>query len=496
MHTPAPLRASAAPGTAVSGTAASGIAASGTPGASGRPRIAVVGAGVAGLTAAYLLRQRYDVTLYEADDRLGGHAHTHDVCDSAGNDIRVDTGFIVHNDRTYPYLTRLFDELDIATADTEMSMSVRCHGCGLEYAGAKRLGGVFARPTSALRPRFLHTLTQIPRFHRAARALLADPRAGDGPTLGAFLSAGRFSSHFVHHFAYPLVSAVWSCGPELAADYPARYLFRFLDHHGMLSVSGSPQWRTVVGGSRTYVERAAKELAAVRTSTPVRALRRTDGGVSVRDADDQIEHFDGAVVATHPDQALRLLESPTGTERELLGAFRYSVNPTVLHTDSAVLPRAPRARASWNYTLPSCTPEPGAVRVSYDLTRLQHLSTPDTFIASLNTGEVDPDRIVRDMTYEHPIFTPESVAVQDRMPELNAGAIAFAGAYQGWGFHEDGCRSGVEAARHFGVAGLGGPAPVAGRAAGQSAAGEAPVADIAAQAPAVEGEADPAGVPG
>jgi predicted NAD/FAD-binding protein len=417
-----------------------------------RGRIAVIGAGVSGLTAAYLLQRRYDVTLYEADPRLGGHAHTQDVADSSGRSLAIDTGFIVHNDRTYPHLRRIFGELGVQTAPTEMSMSVRCLGCGLEYAGAKRLPGVFAQPRSAANPRFLATLAQIPKFHRRARALLADTGAGDGPTLSRFLHDGRFTRHFIHHFAYPLVSAVWSCGPELAGEYPARYLFRFLDHHGMLTVSGSPTWRTVVGGSRTYVERAVKELSAVRTSTPVRTLRRTAAGVEIRDDDDQVETFAGAVVATHADQALRLLADPSPVERETLGAFGYSINPTILHTDESVLPRAVRAQASWNYTLPSCTPSPGAVRVSYDMNRLQGLTSPDRFVVTLNDrGDVPEAKVLRRMSYQHPIYTPSAVAAQAQLPGLSRDGIAFAGAYHGWGFHEDGCRSGVDAAAVFGV---------------------------------------------
>ena len=422
------------------------------PPTAGRDRIAVIGAGVSGLSAAYLLARRYDVTLYESDARLGGHAHTHDIEDRSGRMLAVDTGFIVHNDRTYPHLRRLFTELSVPTASTEMSMSVRCLGCGLEYAGAKQLGGVFAQTRSAANPRFLNTLRQIPRFHTSAKALLHDETAGDGPTLGEFLRAGRFTRHFVHHFAYPLVSAVWSCGPELAAGYPARYLFRFLDHHGMLTIKGSPTWRTVVGGSRTYVERAVKNLTAVRTSTPVRAVTRVSGGVEIRDGDDQVQMFTGAVIATHADQALRLLSQPTDAERATLGAFGYSVNPTILHTDVTVLPGAPRAQASWNYTLPSCTPSPGAVRVSYDMNRLQHLESAERFVVTLNDrGDVHPDHVVRRMSYEHPIYTPTSVAAQDGLPGLNRDGIAYAGAYHGWGFHEDGCRSGVNAAAAFGV---------------------------------------------
>jgi predicted NAD/FAD-binding protein len=308
---------------------------------------------VSGLTAAYVLRRTYDVTVYEADTRLGGHAHTHDVGDGVGT-LAVDTGFIVHNRRTYPMLVKLFAELDVPTQPAEMSMSVTCEGCGLDYAGAKGRGGLFAQRRFG--PRYLVTLAQVPVFHRRARALLA----GDAnPTLGAFLARGRYTGHFVRHFVIPLVSAVWSCGPEVVADYPARYLFTFLQHHGMLSVTGSPTWRTVTGGSRTYVDLLAKELTAVRAGTAVRALTRTGGRVTVHDEAGDSSVFDAVVVATHADQALRLLTDPSDAERDVLGALRYSRNDTVLHTDASVLPTATGARASWNHRLPGCAPTPG-----------------------------------------------------------------------------------------------------------------------------------------
>jgi predicted NAD/FAD-binding protein len=419
-----------------------------------RRRIAVVGSGVAGLTAAYILRTAAEVTLYEADHRLGGHAHTHDLV--AGSSVfPVDTGFIVHNRRTYPTLLRLFAELGIETRAAEMSMSIRCDGCGLEYAGAKGLRGLFARPTNALRGRYLALLAQVPRFHRQARALLADGRAASdpGPTLGEFVSAHGFSTYFVQHFVVPLVSAVWSCGPHRVAEYPARYLFRFLDHHGMLTVSGSPTWRTVVGGSRRYVEAAVKNLSAVRTSTPVRSIVRAAGGVLVRDDADLVEPFDGVVIATHPDQALRLLADPTPLEREVLGAFTYSRNETVLHTDRALLPRRGAARACWNYHLPACSPPAGAAQLSYDLNRLQGLRSPARFILTLNARDAIARSSVRArIGYEHPIYTSAVIDAQRRLPELSTMVTAFAGAYHGWGFHEDGCRSGVDAARALGVA--------------------------------------------
>lgn len=405
-----------------------------------RRTVAVVGSGVAGLTAAYLLQRRYDVTLFEADDRLGGHAHTHELADGA----TADSGFIVHNERTYPTLLRLFAELGVRTRESEMTMSVRCEGCGLEYAGARRLRGLFARPGNLVRGRYLRMLAEVPRFQRhALRVLQAD---GPEPTLGEFLRDGRYPAYFRQHFVVPLVSAVWSTGEELVDRYPARYLFAFLRHHGLLSVGGSPTWRTVVGGSQQYVRGAVKELTAVQVSTPVRGLRRVHGGVTLHA--DTTRRFDRAVVATHPDQALRLLAAPTAAERAVLGAFRYSRNETWLHRDEAVLPRAPGARASWNLLKTACRDSAGPVLVSYDLDRL--MGAP--YVVTLNaTDRVREDAVVARMTYEHPVYTPESVAAQRRLPLLDDGVLAYAGAYHGWGFHEDGCASGVRAARSLGV---------------------------------------------
>lgn len=403
--------------------------------------VAVIGAGVSGLTAAYVLRDSWDVTLYEADSRLGGHAHTHDLPDG-GSSVAVDSGFIVHNDRTYPLLLRLFAELGVPTRATEMSMSVHCDGCGLEYAGAKGPGGLFVQRPA---PAYLATLAQVPIFHRRARALLD---TGSDITLGEFLDRGRYTAHFVRHFVVPLVSAVWSCGPEVVADYPARYLFTFLAHHGMLSVTGSPTWRTVVGGSRTYVDLLAKNLRDVRAGHPVTALSRTAEGVWV-EAEDR-KRYDAVVVATHADQALRLLTDPTEAERRTLGAFTYSRNETVLHTDDAVLPRRERARASWNYRLPGCAASAGPAVVTYDMNRLQGLRAERHYLVTLNAGR-DHDGELARMTYQHPIYTPASVAAQIDLPGLNDGRTAFAGAYHGWGFHEDGCRSGVAAAESLGA---------------------------------------------
>ncbi|MFE9364107.1 NAD(P)/FAD-dependent oxidoreductase [Streptomyces sp. NPDC006978] len=417
-----------------------------------RRRTAVVGSGVAGLTAAHVLGKAHDVTLLEADERVGGHAHTHDLSASDGRTHRVDSGFIVHNRRTYPHLLRLFDELEVDTQESEMSMSVRCEGCGLEYAGARGAAGLLARPGSVLRGPYLRMLTEVPRFHRAARALLALPEGTAEMTLGEFAARGRFSPYFSAHFLTPMVSAVWSVDPVTALRYPARYLFRFLEHHGMLTIGDSPVWRTVTGGSRAYVDRVVKQVHSVRTGTPVRAVRRHSSGVEVVTEDGTTREYDAVVVATHPDQALRLLADPTDEERRTLGAFRYSRNPTLLHTDTTLLPRSRGAAASWNYLMPSCAADADRVTVSYDMNRLQRLDAPERFVVTLNGADrVVPDSVRARMVYEHPVFTPESVAAQARLPALSGPVTAFAGAYHGWGFHEDGCRSGVRAAEALGV---------------------------------------------
>jgi predicted NAD/FAD-binding protein len=277
-----------------------------------RRRIAVVGSGVAGLTAAYVLQRDADVTLYEADERLGGHADTHDVPTSDGRLRGIDTGFIVHNERTYPLLCRLFGELGVTTQESDMSMSISCGGCGLEYAGGRGLSGLLPSARTVANPRYLRMLGEIARFHRRARALL--DRADDGQTVREFLSVGRFSPYFVAHFMTPLIAAVWSTAPTRTGDYPARYLFVFLANHGMLSVTGAPTWRTVVGGSARYVEQAVKGLTSVQTSTPVRTVTRVGGGVEIRDDADTAETFDGVVIAAHPHQALGMLATPSAAE--------------------------------------------------------------------------------------------------------------------------------------------------------------------------------------
>ena len=415
-----------------------------------RSTVAVIGAGVSGLTAAHVLSAQRDVTLFEADDRLGGHAHTHDV-PAGDRTVPVDSGFIVHNERTYPHLLRLFAELGVETRPTEMSMSITCTSCGLSYAGGRGLGGILAQPWRVADPRFLRLLVEVPRFHRAARRLLES----EGPevTWGQFLADGGYSDHFVRHFAVPLVSCVWSSGDQDALAYPARHLFAFLQHHGMLTVKGSPTWKTVVGGSRAYVELLAARLPDVRRGTPATSVTRHDDGVDVMTADGRVETFDQVVLATHADQALAVLSDATPEEKDDLAAITYSVNRTLLHRDPALLPERRAARASWNHRT-SCgagAVEDG-VTVSYWMNRLQGLEVADDLVVTLNGTElVDPATVVAEMTYAHPVFTTAAVEAAQRLRTAGGDRLAFAGAHLGWGFHEDGCRSGVEAAARLGV---------------------------------------------
>ena len=315
-----------------------------------RRRVAVIGSGVAGLTAAHVLSTHAEVTIFESDDRLGGHAHTHQVTMPDGRVVPVDSGFIVHNDRTYPTLLRLFDELGVAGQDTDMSMSVRSELNGLEYAGALGFSGLFPTARSLFRGRYLLMLGEVVRFHRAARALLDSPDADIA--LRDFVARERFSDYFCDNFLLPLVAAVWSCDADVAAEYPARYLFSFLSHHGMLSVFGSPTWRTVVGGSVSYVTKVADRVrehgGRVVLNSPVTRVADDGSGIDISTATtgSATERFDAVVIATHPHQALAMLDAPSALHTRVLAAMPYSVKPAVLHSDLSLMPTARRAWAS------------------------------------------------------------------------------------------------------------------------------------------------------
>ena len=417
-------------------------------------RIAVVGSGISGLASAWLLSRRHDVTLFERNDYLGGHTHTHDI-DLHGRRYAIDSGFIVHNPAHYPLLTRLFDALDVRSQPTTMSFSVRDDASGREY-NAATLDTLFCQRRNLLSPRFLGMVADLVRFYRIAPALLDTD--GDGPSLGDYLAEHRFGAAFRDDHLVPMASALWSSPAHRILSFPARYLVQFMANHQMLQLSGRPQWRVVRGGSRTYVDALrARWRVHARLDTPVRSVRRDAEGVEVT-LDHGSERFDQLVLACHSDQALVLLADADPREHEILGAMPYQANDTVLHTDVGVLPRNRKAWAAWNARL---SPDPAQpCTVSYCMNLLQRIEAPETFVVSLNPGDaVDPSRVLRRMRYRHPLYSHASVVAQRRKSEIQGQRRTwFAGAYWGWGFHEDGMRSAVEVARALGVAWD--PAPV------------------------------------
>ena len=418
-------------------------------------KIAIVGGGIAGNMAAALLHASHDITLFEADRRLGGHVHTHEV-ERFGRRYAVDTGFIVYNERTYPRFTRLLQQLGVATQESEMSFSLRCERSGLEYNGAS-LDTLFAQRANLLRPSFIGMVRDILRFHREARRLLDTP--GDEVPLGEILERGRYGRGFVENYIVPMGAAIWSTDPGSMLLFPARFFVRFLDNHGMLTVNRRPVWRTVSGGSMRYVERLTAAFRdRVRLATPVRSLQRVTGGVVVHPRGAAPQRFDAVFVACHSDQALAMLADPSPLEREALGAIGYQQNEAVLHTDATLMPRRKRAWASWNYH--RLAHDRSALALTYDMSRLQRLASPEPFLVTLNrTSQVDPRRVIARMTYHHPLFTPAAVAAQALHARLNHARTFFCGAYWGFGFHEDGVASAMAAVDHFdAVHGVGGGA--------------------------------------
>lgn len=414
-------------------------------------RIAVVGTGIAGLAAAWLLDRQHDVHVLEAADRLGGHTHTVALQRPGRPPLRVDTGFIVYNEPTYPMLTRLLDELGVATAPSEMSWSLRCEACDLEYAGSPR--GLAAQPSNLADPRYLRFVADILRFNRLGRRLVGDSRARR-TTLGGFTRALGFSHAFTHHYLAPMAAAIWSTGTGPALDFPLDTLLTFFANHGLLGVTTHHPWRTVVGGASSYLAPlTAPYRDRIRTGDAVVAVARDPRGVDVRTASGSLDRFDHVVVATHADQALGMLVDPTPREKELLGAWEYSDNEAWLHTDTTLLPGRRAAWASWNYRLTDCTtPEP-SVSLSYWMNRLQPLDTGVDHVVTLNP-DVPPaaGRVHRRMHYRHPVFTPEAVATQARMGEIQGQRRTwYAGAHHRYGFHEDGLVSALRVAARFGI---------------------------------------------
>ena len=408
-------------------------------------KIAIVGSGIAGNVIAHHLYREHDLTVFEAASHVGGHTHTHSV-ELAGETHEVDTGFIVFNDWTYPSFIALLDELGVQSQPSAMSFSVRVDATGLEYNGTT-LNSLFAQRRNLLRPSFHRMIRDILRFNREAPALLDRP--GE-PTLGEYLDAQRYSREFVGNYLIPMGAAIWSTDAARMLEFPARYFVRFFHNHGMLSVDARPQWRAIRGGSARYVEKlVAPFRERIRLDTPVQSVTRTKAGVLVTTRDAGTERYDRIFLACHSDQALAMLGDASSLEREVLGAIRYQENEAVLHTDTALLPRARRAWAAWNYHV---VPETDArVALTYNMNILQSLDARETFCVTLNrSAEIAPNRIIKRITYHHPLYTREGVAAQARQGEVNgADRTYFCGAYWRYGFHEDGVVSAIKAIEHF-----------------------------------------------
>jgi predicted NAD/FAD-binding protein len=412
-------------------------------------RIAVIGAGISGLVCAYLLSDEHEVTVYEANDYIGGHTHTIDV-PLAGRTYSVDTGFIVFNLKTYPNFLKLMQILGVAWQPSNMSFSLHCLRTGIFYSPST-LNSLFAQRSNILRPGFYRMLLDALRFRREALSLLQTN--DDRTTLSAYLRQNRYSDLFIEKFIIPMGAAIWSADPDQFRDFPARYLVEFFHNHGFLNLRDQPQWLVVKGGSRQYIEPLTRPFRdQIRLNAPVAAVQRSADQVTVTTAGGDRDRFDRVIIAAHSDQALAMLADPSDREREILGPIPYQENHTILHTDSNVLPPKRAAWASWNYRIPKA--ERGRVALTYDMNLLQGLNAPEEFCVSLNmTEDIDPRKIIRSLVYHHPVYDPRSLAARRGQEALNGvNRTYYCGAYWGYGFHEDGVNSALAVCNHFGKA--------------------------------------------
>ena len=410
-------------------------------------KIAVIGSGIAGMGCAYLLSRQHEVVLFEKENRLGGHTHTHSV--RQGNrDYQIDTGFIVFNPENYPLLSKLFSELNVGSQKTEMGFSVQNAASGLEY-NATNLNAMFCQRRNLLSPKFIRMTRDILRFYRECPSLLG--LRGDGPTLGEYLNENSYSPLFIEDHIVPMACALWSSPSETILQFPAKYLVQFMHNHHMLQVNERPEWRVVKGGSSSYIGELEKNWSVhVRLNAGVQSVARRANQLSIKTAHGE-EIFDQVVFACHSDQALAMLSDSTPHEREILGNLPYQENETVLHTDASILPKNKKAWAAWNAYIPANKSD--ACTVSYCMNILQSVQSPEPFVVTLNrTADIAADKIIAKMRYQHPMYTHASVQAKARRHEINGkNNTWFAGAYWGFGFHEDGLRSGVDVARALGI---------------------------------------------
>lgn len=404
-------------------------------------KLAILGAGISGLVAAYRLQAQHDITVFEANDYSGGHTNTVDV-EVTGERQAIDTGFIVFNDWTYPHFIALLDELGVKSRPTTMGFSVCDERTGLEYNG-ETLNSLFAQRRNLFRPSFYRMLADIRRFNIEATRFVDD--CGDEMTVGEFLARHRYSRGFIDQYLLPMGAAIWSCPTGTFAEFPIRFIIEFYQNHGLLSIVHRPTWRVIDGGSRTYVRAMTSRFGdRIRLRTPIERVRRSATGVEIQPRGGQTELFDHVIFACHSDQAQRILgDDATPTEREVLGAFPYSRNMAVLHTDISVLPTARRAWASWNYRLLKSTQATAPASVTYNMNILQGIRSPQTYCVTLNDdSRIAPERILGRFEYHHPVFTTRRAAAHARHRELiNQNCTSFCGAYWGNGFHEDGVKS-------------------------------------------------------
>ncbi len=413
--------------------------------APGRKKIAIIGTGIAGNVAAYKLRDEHEITVFEAGNYVGGHTNTVDVFEN-GQRFPVDTGFIVFNQRTYPNFIQLLDEIGQDSQESTMSFSVQAESGELEYCGTT-LNTLFAQRRNILRPSFYRMIRDILHFNKTA--LPSAAHLGDSDTLGDFLAENGYGREFADHYLVPMAAAIWSAEPVSILDMPVSFLVRFFDNHGLLQVNDRPVWRVIKGGSREYVNKlVAGHRDRIRLNSAVKAIRRIDDRVEIHTASGGGEIFDYVFLACHSDQALSLLRDPTDTEQEVLGAIRYQANEAILHTDETLMPRRKRAWAAWNYHIPQ---DPARhVAVTYNMNLLQGLSAQKQYCVTLNADQnIRPEKIIRRVQYEHPIYSREAVAAQRRQAVINDDRTFFCGAYWRNGFHEDGVVSALNAVSHF-----------------------------------------------